>query len=51
MAHSKFTAEEIELLQTHPYIIEVTPNKVCLSRKFKEIIWKKCSKARIFTTY
>lgn len=41
MAHSKFTAEEIELLQAHPYIIEVTPSKVCLSREFKEIIWNR----------
>lgn len=41
MAHSKFTAEEIELLQAHPYIIEVTPSKVCLSGEFKEIIWNR----------
>ena len=36
MSYSKFTAEEIELLQAHPYIIEVTPRKVCFSKEFKE---------------
>lgn len=41
MSHSKFTAEEIELLQAHPYIIDVTPSKVCFSKEFKEIIWNK----------
>ncbi len=41
MPHSKFTAEEIELLQAHPYIIEVTPRKVCFSKEFKEIIWNR----------
>ena len=39
MPYSKFTPEEIKLLQSHPYIIEVTPRRVCFSREFKEIIW------------
>ena len=41
MSYSKFTAEEIELLQAHPYIIEVTPRKVCFSKEFKEIVWNR----------
>ena len=41
MSYSKFTAEEIELLQAHPYIIEVTPRKVCFSKEFKELIWNR----------
>lgn len=41
MPHSRLTAEEIELLRSHPYIIEVTPRKVCFSKEFKEIIWNK----------
>ena len=38
MSASKFTPEEIRLLKEHPYIIEVTPGKVCFSKEFKEII-------------
>ncbi len=41
MSYSKLTPEEIALLQAHPYIIEVTPRKVCFSKEFKEIIWNK----------
>ena len=41
MSASKFTPEEIRLLKEHPYIIEVTPGKVCFSKEFKEIIWNK----------
>ena len=41
MSYSKFTAEEIELLQAHPYIIEVTLRKVCFSKEFKELIWNR----------
>ena len=41
MPYSKFTSEEIKLLQAHPYIVEVTPRRVCLSKEFKEIIWNR----------
>lgn len=41
MPYSMFTSEEIKLLQSHPYIVEVTPRRVCLSKEFKEIIWNR----------
>ena len=37
MSYSKLTPEEISLLQAHPYIIEVTPRKVCFSKDIEMI--------------
>lgn len=55
MSSSKFTPEEMQLLREHPYIIEVSPRKACLSREFKEIVWNEMQKGRniyeIFTEY
>ena len=55
MSASKFTPEEIRLLKENPYIIEVTPGKVCFSKEFKEIIWNKMQQGQdihdIFNEY
>ena len=41
MAMKKFTQEEVALLKSNPCVLEVMPHKVCLSREFKEVIWKR----------
>ena len=41
MAMNRFTQEEMDLLKSHPYVLEVAPRKVCFSKEFKEIVWKK----------
>lgn len=46
MSSSKFTSEEMDVLRQHPYIIEVSPRKACLSKEFKEIVWDEMQKGR-----
>ena len=41
MALKKFTQEEMDFLKSNPCVLEVAPHKVCLSREFKEVIWKR----------
>ena len=46
MSSSKFTPEEMQQLREHPFVIEVSPRKVCLSREFKEIVWNEMQQGR-----
>ena len=39
MARKKFTEEEMDILKTSSYVLEVTPNIVHFSAEFKEKFW------------
>jgi len=39
MARKKFTEEEMDILKTSPYVLEVTPNIVHFSAEFKGKFW------------
>jgi len=39
MSTSQFTSEQIALLRSNPFVVEATPNKISLSKEFKEQIW------------
>ena len=46
MSKSKFTTEQMKLLRGHPYVIQVSPNVVCFSKEFKEIVWTEMQRGR-----
>ena len=46
MSKTKFTTEQMKLLRDHPYVIQISPNVVCFSKEFKEIIWTQMQRGR-----
>ena len=46
MSSSKFTEDQIAILQSNPNVVAVTPGIVSLSKEFKELIWKEMNNGR-----
>lgn len=46
MSASKFTEEQIALLRKNPFVVEVTPGKISLSKEFKELLWSEMQQGK-----
>ena len=46
MSGTKFTDEQMTLLRSNPFVVEVTPSKISLSKEFKALLWTEMQKGR-----